>query len=112
MWLVGAHHHAIGKSPQNVSPWYIYIIITFCISLVFSDYCHYHLYHNHQQNNIRSTQYNSNYQGRNLPEAQYSISAKSSPIQLTNTYTLQVNDTNGGVHSFIYQDDVQMEGVY
>ena len=24
----------------------------------------------------------------------------------------QVNDTSGDVHSFIYQDDIQMEGVY
>ena len=88
------------------------IIITFCISLVFPDYSHYHLYHNHQQNNIRSTQYNNNYQGRNLPDAQYSIPAKSNPIHLINTYTLQVNDTNGDVHSFIYQDNVQVEGVY
>ena len=61
---------------------------------------------------MQSTQSNSNYQGRDLIETSYSIpiNVKSNP--LTSTCTLQVNDTSGGVPSFIYQDDLQKEGVY
>ena len=59
---------------------------------------------------IQSTQSNDNTQDAELPEAQYSIPAtvKSNPM----TSNSQVNYTSGGVHSFIYQNDIQMEGTY
>ena len=64
----------------------------------------------YEQTIIQSTQSNGNTQGTDLPEAQYSIPAnvKSKPM-ISNS---QVNDTSGGVHSFIYRDDIQMEGMY
>ena len=64
----------------------------------------------YEQNIIQSTQSNSTYQGTDLPEDQYLI-----PVNIkskTMTSNSQVNDTSGGVPSFIYQDDLQMEGVY
>ena len=62
----------------------------------------------YEQTIIQSTQSNSNYQSKDLIETAYSI-----PINIkSNTCTLQVNDTNSGVTSFIYEDNVQMEGVY
>ena len=64
----------------------------------------------YEQNIIQSTQSNTTYQGTDLPEDQYLI-----PINIkskTMTSNLQVNDTSGDVPSFIYQDDVQMEGIY
>ena len=62
----------------------------------------------YEQTIIQSTQSNSNYQSKDLIETPYSI-----PINIKfNTCTLQVNDTNSGVTSFIYEDNVQMEGVY
>ena len=66
----------------------------------------------YEQNNMQSTQSNSNSQGTHLPEAHYLIPIKVKSNTLTNTCTLQVNDTSDGVPSFIYQDDLQMEGVY
>ena len=59
---------------------------------------------------IQSTQSNGNTQDTELPEDQYSI-----PVNIkskTMTSNSQVNDTSGGVHSFIYQDNIQMEGTY
>ena len=50
------------------------------------------------------------YQDTDLPKDQYLI-----PVNIkskTMTSDLQVNDTSGDVPSFIYQDDLQMEGVY
>ena len=64
----------------------------------------------YEQNVIQSTQSNTTYQGTDLPEDQYLV-----PINIkskTMTNNLQVNDTSGGVPSFIYQNDVQMEGIY
>ena len=84
--LVGAHHHEnVHKMYHNGIIHRLPIFITFCQSWLLS---------------------------LSLPDAQYSIPAKSNPIHLTDTYTLQVNDTNGGVPSFFYQDDFQMKGVY
>ena len=65
-----------------------------------------------EQTTFQSTQSNSNYQGRDLTVSPYSIPVNVKSNTLTNTCTLQVNDTNSGVTSFIYQDDFQMEGVY
>ena len=65
-----------------------------------------------EQTTFQSTQSNSNYQGRDLTVSPYSIPVKVKSNTLTNTRTLQVNDTNSGVTSFIYDDNVQMEGVY
>ena len=61
---------------------------------------------------IQSTLSNSNYKGRELIETPYSIPINVKSNTLTNTCTLEVNDTSGGVPSFIYQDNVQMEEVY
>ena len=62
----------------------------------------------YEQNNFQSTQSNNNYQSKDLIETAYSI-----PINIkSNTCTLQVNDTNSGVTSLIYEDNIQMEGVY
>ena len=61
----------------------------------------------YEQNIIQSTQSNSTYQGTELPEDPYLI-----PINIkskTLASNSQVNDNNDGVHSFIYQDDIQME---
>ena len=66
----------------------------------------------YEQNNVQNTQSNSNYQSRELIEAQYSIPIKVKSNTLTNICTLEVNDTSGGVPSFIYQDDLQKEAVY
>ena len=67
----------------------------------------------YEQTTFQSTQSNSNYQGRrDLTVSPYSIPVKVKSNTLTNTCTLQVNDTNSGVPSFIYEDNVQMEGVY
>ena len=59
----------------------------------------------YEQTIMQSTQSNSNYQGRDLIETPYSIPINVKSNTLTNTCTLQVNDTSGGVPSFIYQDD-------
>ena len=64
----------------------------------------------YEQNIIQSTQSNSNTQDTDLPEDQYSIPANIKSKTMTSNP--QVNDTSGGVLSFIYQDDVQMEGLY
>ena len=64
----------------------------------------------YEQNIIQSTQSKSTYQGTDLPGDQYLI-----PVNIkskTMTSNSQVNDTSGGVPSFIYQDDLQMEGLY
>ena len=64
----------------------------------------------YEQSNIQSIQSNITYQGTDLPGDQYLI-----PVNIkskTMTSNSQVNDTSGGVPSFIYQDDLQMEGVY
>ena len=64
----------------------------------------------YEQNIIQSTQSNSTYQDTDLPGDQYLI-----PVNIkskTMTSDSQVNDTSDGVPSFIYQDDLQMEGVY
>ena len=61
---------------------------------------------------IQSTLSNSNYKGRELIETPYSIPINVKSNTLTNTCTLEVNDTSGGVPSFIYQDNVKMEEVY
>ena len=64
----------------------------------------------YEQTIIQSTQSNGNTQGTELPEDQYSI-----PVNIkskTITSNSQVNDTSGDVHFFIYQDDIQMEGIY
>ena len=66
----------------------------------------------YEQTIIQSTQSNSNYQDRDITVCPYAIPVKVKSNTLTNTCSLQVNDTNGGVPSFIYQDDVQKEGVY
>ena len=66
----------------------------------------------YEQTIIQSTQSNNKYQGKDLTVTLYSISVNIKSNTLTNTCTLQVNDTNSGVPSFIYQDNVQMEGVY
>ena len=66
----------------------------------------------YEQTIIQSSQSNSNYGGRDLTETLYSIPVKVKSNTLTNTCTLQVNDTNSDVPSFVYQDDLQMEGVY
>ena len=66
----------------------------------------------YEQTIIQSTQSNSNYQGRDITETPYSIPVNIRSNTSTNTCTLQVNDTNSGVPSFIYQDNVQIEGVY
>ena len=63
----------------------------------------------YEQSNIQSIQSNITYQGTDLPGDQYLI-----PVNIkskTMTSDSQVNDTSGGVPSFIYQDDVQMEDV-
>ena len=64
----------------------------------------------YEQNFIQSTQSNSNTQDTDLPEDQYSIPVKVQPKAITSNS--QVNDTSGGVPSFIYQDDIQMVGIY
>ena len=59
---------------------------------------------------IQNTQSNGNTQDAELPEAQYLI-----PVNImskTVTSNSQVNDTSGDVPYFIYQDDIQMEGMY
>ena len=64
----------------------------------------------YKQSFIQCTQSNSTYQGTDLPENQYLI-----PVNIKSkamTTDLQVNDTSGGVPSFIYQIDLQIEGVY
>ena len=66
----------------------------------------------YEQNNVQNTQSNSNYQSRDLIETPYSIPIKVKSNTLTNTCTLQVNDTSDDVPSFIYQDDLQKEAVY
>ena len=86
----------------------------------------------YEQTIIQSTQFNINYQCADLPDAQYLIPVKIKSNTLTNTCTLQVNDTigsvniksktitsnsqvndtSGDVHSIIYQDDVQIDGIY
>ena len=66
----------------------------------------------YKQTIIQSTQSNNKYQAKDITETPYSIPVKVKSNTLTNTCTLQVNDTNSGVPSFIYQDNVQMEGVY
>ena len=64
----------------------------------------------YEQTIIQSTQSNSNTQGTDLPEDQYSIPVNvKSKVMNSNS---QVNDTSGGVPSFIYQDNIQMEGAY
>ena len=65
----------------------------------------------YEQNNISSTQSNSNYQSKDPIETPYSIPIKVKFNTSTNTCTLQVNDTSDVVPSFIYQDDLQKEGV-
>ena len=59
---------------------------------------------------IQSTQSNNKYQAKDLTVTPYSIPVNVKSNTLTNTCTLQVNDTNGGVPSFIYQDNVELEG--
>ena len=66
----------------------------------------------YEQTIIQSTQSNSNYQGRDITETPYSIPVNIRSNTSTNTCTLQVNDSNNGVPSFVYQENVQMEGVY
>ena len=64
----------------------------------------------YEQSIIQCTQSSSTYQDTDLPEEQYLI-----PVNIksrTMTSNSQVNDTSGGVPSFIYQDDLQIEGVY
>ena len=59
---------------------------------------------------IQNTQSNGNTQGAELSEAQYLI-----PVNImskTVTSNSQLNDTSGDVPYFIYQDDIQMEGMY
>ena len=64
----------------------------------------------YEQTIIQSTQSNGNTRGTDLPENQYSIPANIKSKGMTSNS--QVNDTSSGVPSFIYQDDVQMEGIY
>ena len=64
----------------------------------------------YKQNIIQSTQSNGNTQGTDHLVASYLI-----PVNIKSkamTSNSQVNDTSGGLPSFIYQDDVQMEGAY
>ena len=64
----------------------------------------------YEQTIIQSTQSKSTYQGTDLPEDQYLI-----PVNIkskTMTSNSQVNNSSDDVSSFVYQDDVQMEGVY
>ena len=59
---------------------------------------------------IQNTQSNGNTQDAELPEAQYLI-----PVNImskTVTSNSQLNDTSGDVPYFIYQDDIQTEGMY
>ena len=59
---------------------------------------------------IQNKESNSNTQDTEFPEAQYLI-----PVNImskTVTSNSQVNDTSGDVPNFIYQDDIQMEGMY
>ena len=64
----------------------------------------------YEQTVIQSTPSNSNTQGTDLPGDQYLIAVNvKSKVMNSNS---QVNDTIGGVPSFIYQDNIQMEGVY
>ena len=64
----------------------------------------------YEQNIIQSTQSNSNTRGTDLPEDQYSIPANIKSKSMTSNS--QVNDISSGVPSFIYQNDIQMEGIY
>ena len=66
----------------------------------------------YEQTIIQSTQSNNKYQGKDLTVTPYSIPVNVKSNTLTNTCTLQVNNTSSGVPFFIYQDNVQMEGVY
>ena len=59
---------------------------------------------------IQNTQSNGNTQDTELPKAQYLI-----PVNITSktmTSNSQVNNTSGDVPYFIYQDDIQMKGMY
>ena len=64
----------------------------------------------YEQNIIQSTPSNSNTQSTNLPEDQYSIPANVKSKTMTSNS--QVNNTSVGVSSCIYQNDVQMKGIY
>ena len=55
----------------------------------------------YEQINVQNSQSNSNYQGRDLIETPYLVPIKVKSNTLTNTSTLQVNDTSGVVPSFI-----------
>ena len=64
----------------------------------------------YEQTIMQNTQTNGNTQSTDLPEAQYLI-----PVNInsrTMTSNSQVNDTSGGVHSFVHQDDTQIERMY
>ena len=64
----------------------------------------------YEQTIIQSTQSNGNTQDTDLPEDQYSIAVNIKSKTMTSNS--QINDTSGGVPSFNYQDDIQMEGIY